>query len=79
LTPTASRIFCFAGDVRVVPLNVEQIEQRASSRVAAMQVTSMMRGASAAYRLANGERMKITKTLPLEDPSAQWLGEYSVV
>ena len=46
LTPTNKRFFCFAGDVRVVQLEVEQIAQRASSWVAAMEASSMMGGAN---------------------------------
>ena len=76
LTPTSKRFFCFAGDVRVVQLEVEEIAQRASSRVAAMEASSMMGGANVTYRLADGERLKIVKCLPLEDPSPRWSGEF---
>ena len=49
-----------------------EIAQRASSRVAAMEAASMMGGANVTYRLADGERLKIVKRLPLEDPSHEW-------
>jgi hypothetical protein len=54
LTPASKRSFCSAGDVCVLQPEVEQIAQRASSRVAVMEASSMIRGANVTYRLADG-------------------------
>ena len=48
----------------------------ASSHVAAMEANSMMGGANVTYRLADGERLKIVKCLPLENPSPRWSGKF---
>ena len=37
-----------------------------------MEAASMMGGVNVTYRLADGERLKIVKRLPLEDPSHEW-------
>jgi hypothetical protein len=60
LTPTGREFFCYHGDVRVAQLAVEPIETRASRRAAAVV------GAAQTFRLADGERAKIVKRLPLE-------------